>query len=445
MAAGSVDVQAELQEYLNRKGINTLFIKIVEDLLLNKPDNPIKHVVAFLHKNYPDEAGTPSVTGGGPFPPSGQPTSLEFSDDSSDEEDEEDDDVGELQEIPKARPMARNRRVSVSAESGGQEKMRLAWQARGPDQGKDKSEDEEARIRQVLDKNMLFAFLDESQLKKLVYAMFQREHKTGDVIIKQGDEGDNFYMIEEGNCEVYLQKSAGEPEMKVMTCTPQDHNSFGELALMYNAPRAATVKAATNCKLWALDRLSFKVIMMETASAKNSTRSEFLRQVKIMETLSDMERRAIADALVSQQFNAGDIIIRQGDPGTGFYIVGSGSVACSRQASESSPPEELCKLAPGEYFGEIALLTDRPRQATVTASEPSEILCLSSKKFQRVMGPMSDVLKRNLAVYTVSIFVLFSHSNLHSLVFSVFSLFSLPYIIPTSNTLFSPFIFSLFF
>ena len=94
--------------------------------------------------------------------------------------------------------------------------------------------------------------------------------------------------------------------------------SFGELALMYNAPRAATVKASSDCKLWALDRLAFKVIMMETAASKNSTRSEFLGQVKIMETLSDMERRTIADALVAQQFNAGDIIIRQGDPGTGF-------------------------------------------------------------------------------------------------------------------------------
>jgi len=401
MAAGSVDVQAELQEYLNRKGINTLFIKIVEDLLLNKPDNPIKHVVAFLHKNYPDEAGTPTAGGGGPFPPTNQPTSLEFSDDSDDDDDdEEDDDVGELQEIPKARPTARNRRVSVSAESGGQEKMRLAWQARGADQGKEKTKEEEARIRQVLDKNMLFAFLDESQLQKLVYAMFQREHKNGDVIIKQGDEGDNFYLIEEGSCDVFITKTAGEPDIKVMTCTPTDHNSFGELALMYNAPRAATVKASSDCKLWALDRLAFKVIMMETAASKNSTRSEFLGQVKIMETLSDMERRTIADALVAQQFNAGDIIIRQGDPGTGFYIIGSGSVTCSRQLSESSPPEELCKLAKGEYFGEIALLTDRPRQATVTATEPCEILCLSSKKFQRVMGPMSDVLKRNMAVYT---------------------------------------------
>lgn len=345
-------------------------------------------------------AGTPAIGGGGPFPPSDQPKSLEFSDDSSDEEDEEDDDVGELQEIPKARPMARNRRVSVSAESGGMDKMRLAWESKGPDQGKEKTPEEEARIRSVLDKNMLFAFLDESQLKKLVYAMFQREHTQGDVIIKQGDEGDNFYLIEEGSCEVFIQKAVGEPEVKVMTCTPQDHNSFGELALMYNAPRAATVKAATSCKLWALDRLAFKVIMMETASAKNSSRASFLNQVKIMETLNDMERRTIADAMISQQFNAGDIIIRQGDPGTGFYIVGSGTVACSRQASESSPPEELCRLSTGEYFGEIALLTDRPRQATVTAVEPCEILCLSSKKFQRVMGPMSEVLKRNLAVYT---------------------------------------------
>ena len=234
----------------------------------------------------------------------------------------------------------------------------------------------------------------------LLVGVVQREHKTGDVIIKQGDEGDNFYLIEEGTCEVFITKTVGEPEIKVMTCTKDDHNSFGELALMYNAPRAATVKASSQCKLWCLDRLAFKVIMMETASAKNSSRFAFLKQVKIMETLNDMERRTIADAMVSQQFNAGDIIIRQGDPGTGFYIVGSGVVACSRQASESSPPEELCRLSSGEYFGEIALLTDRPRQATVIATEPCEILCLSSKKFQRVMGPMSDVLKRNLAVYT---------------------------------------------
>eukprot|EP00946_MAST-07B_sp_MAST-7B-sp1_P001775 g1775.t1 len=394
MAAGSVDVQAELQEYLNRKGINTLFIKIVEDLLLNKPDNPIKHVVDFLHKQYPDEVGTAATASGGPFPVmsgKGSRASLDFSDSSdSSDEDEEDDDVGEMAEIPRARPIARNRRVSVSAESGGREKLRMSWEASGKNNGTEKSPEETERIRNILDKNIMFAFLDESQLKKLTFAMFQRDHAEGDTIIKQGDQGDNFYLLEEGTCDVFVQKSPGEPEVKVMTCTPDDHNSFGELALMYNAPRAATVKASSPCKLWALDRLAFKVIMLETAMSKNSERAEFLRKVKIMETVNDMERKVIADAMTMETYEAGQIIIRQGDPGTAFYIVASGSVACTMQASESSPPEELCRLSEGEYFV----------SPTVTAVEPSKVLCLSQKKFRRVMGPMSEVLKRNISVYT---------------------------------------------
>ena len=69
-----------------------------------------------------------------------------------------------------------------------------------------------------------------------------------------------------------------------------------------------------------------------------------------METVNDMERKVIADAMTMETYEAGQIIIRQGDPGTAFYIVASGSVACTMQASESSPPEELCRLSEGEYF-----------------------------------------------------------------------------------------------
>ena len=274
----------------------------------------------------------------------------------------EDDDVGEMAEIPKVRPMARNRRVSVSAESGGRDKLRMSWEARGKDKGTEKSPGETARIRAILDKNIMFAFLDESQLKKLTFAMFQRDHAEGDVIIQQGDQGDNFYLLEEGTCDVFVQKSPGEPEVKVMTCTPDDHNSFGELALMYNAPRAATVKAAGKCKLWALDRLAFKVIMLETAVLKNSEHAELLNKVKIMETVTDMERKVIADAMSMETFEAGQIIIRQGDPGTAFYIVASGTVACTMQASESSPPEELCQLSEGEYFVSAAAELQCSRQ-----------------------------------------------------------------------------------
>merc|ERR1711998_289990 len=102
---------------------------------------------------------------------------------------------------------------------------------------------------------------------------------------------------------------------------------------------------------------------METAMGRNDQRTAFLDNVKIMQTLNQLERRAVADALVPQRYNENDMIIRQGDPGTGFYIVKSGRVRCSRQASESSPPETLCELGVGEYFGEVSLLTNRPRQA----------------------------------------------------------------------------------
>ena len=239
--------------------------------------------------------------------------------------------------------------VCLSRLSLGREKLRMSWEASGKNNGTEKSPEETERIRNILDKNIMFAFLDESQLKKLTFAMFQRDHAEGDTIIKQGDQGDNFYLLEEGTCDVFVQKSPGEPEVKVMTCTPDDHNSFGELALMYNAPRAATVKASSPCKLWALDRLAFKVIMLETAMSKNSERAEFLRKVKIMETVNDMERKVIEDAMTMETYVAGQMIIRQGDPGTAFYIVASGSVACTMQASESSPPEELCRLSEGEY------------------------------------------------------------------------------------------------
>lgn len=61
-------VQQELQDYLQQKGINTLFINIVESLLLAKPDNPIQHIIQYLHNNFPDQCGglTPATPASAP-------------------------------------------------------------------------------------------------------------------------------------------------------------------------------------------------------------------------------------------------------------------------------------------------------------------------------------------------------------------------------------------
>ena len=96
------------------------------------------------------------------------------------------------------------------------------------------------------------------------------EHKAGDTIIQQGDEGDNFYVVSSGVCKVFV--GSRDETGLVMTCATGD--SFGELALMYNVPRAATVMAETNLSLWALDRGSFLSLVMKTAVDKRGKYGE---------------------------------------------------------------------------------------------------------------------------------------------------------------------------
>ena len=115
----------------------------------------------------------------------------------------------------------------------------------------DKSDEERKRIHDIIKDNMLFRGLDKKQSDILLDAMFPKEYEEGEVIITQGGDGDNFYVLDTGICEVY------KDDALVQTCT--EAMSFGELALMYNAPRAATVKVKEKAKVWALDRQSFKV------------------------------------------------------------------------------------------------------------------------------------------------------------------------------------------
>jgi len=147
---------------------------------------------------------------------------------------------------------------------------------------------------------------------------FPKEYANDDLIIKQGDPGEEFYVVDSGVPEVYVKQAEGE-DKKVLTYGEGD--AFGELALMYNAPRAATVKANGAVKVWALDRLTFKVILMDTTMKKRNVYKGFLEQVDLLKSLSEYERLTIADSLVAETFPANHEIIRQYEAGDKFYII----------------------------------------------------------------------------------------------------------------------------
>ncbi|CDW60154.1 cAMP-dependent protein kinase regulatory subunit [Trichuris trichiura] len=239
--------------------------------------------------------------------------------------------------------------------------------------------------------NVLFAHLDDNEKKDIFDAMFPVEHQANEVIIRQGDQGDNFYVIDSGEADVFVNNK--------LTTTIKQHGSFGELALIYGTPRAATVKAKTAVKLWALDRDTYRRILMGSTMRKRKMYDEFLSKVKILEDLDKWERLTVADALEPVSFTAGTVVVEQGQPGDEFFIILEGEVDVMQKRTEDSQPEVVGHLGPSDYFGEIALLLDRPRAATVVAKTNLKCARMDRARFERVMGPCSEILKRNIANY----------------------------------------------
>eukprot|EP01113_Clastostelium_recurvatum_P021969 TRINITY_DN260_c0_g1_i3.p1 TRINITY_DN260_c0_g1~~TRINITY_DN260_c0_g1_i3.p1 ORF type:complete len:758 (-),score=262.72 TRINITY_DN260_c0_g1_i3:110-2290(-) len=254
-----------------------------------------------------------------------------------------------------------------------------------------KSDDSRKRIRTVIRNNILFRSLDEEQIEAIIDEMFETTLKPEEVIIKQDDDGDNFYVVESGELYVLYKE--------VVVATIGAGKSFGEIALMYNCPRTATVKAKSECVLWGLGRTSFRRNLMLTAMKKRELYESFLERVPLLENLLPYERSTIADALEPKSYQDGEYIIRQGEKGDAFYILEKGRVIITKVTSAGEDPIEISRPGEGSYFGELALLNDQPRAATVQALGPLRVLCLNRSDFANLMGPCDDILKRNMEVY----------------------------------------------
>lgn len=410
------DFQEELKQYIEEHDLHDKFTAIVEALLIEKPENPIGFIVKYLLKKYPSETKDSieleqekvqtKLDDGNDQPKVVEPTKIEQSDESDSESDDsvkgEDNDGGnnDDDDVEKPVPVSvvkrTKRRVSVCAEKLCPIKMDAEQVKKIP-----KTEEEAARIQLILQKNVLFQHLDQIQLQNVQDAMFLVEHADDDVIIKQGDDGDNFYLIDQGSVDVFIKNEDDGDSKQVASYT--DGDSFGELAIMYNSPRAATCIAKSgNVRLWAIDRVSFKVIMMQTAITKRNIHKGFLKNVPILSELTEYEILTIADALQEDTFEDGEVICNEHDSGNRFYIIKEGSAVCSKAVTDAEgnvSNNEVARLTNGAYFGEIALITSKPRQATVSASGKLTCLSLERKTFKRVMGCLQEIMMRNMEAY----------------------------------------------
>ncbi|XP_076996495.1 cAMP-dependent protein kinase type I-beta regulatory subunit isoform X1 [Tamandua tetradactyla] len=243
----------------------------------------------------------------------------------------------------------------------------------------------------ALSENVLFAHLDDAERSDVFAAMFPVIHLAGETVIQQGDEGDNVYVIDQGEVDVYVN---GEWVTSI-----GKGGSFGELAVIYGTPRAATVRAKTDLKLWGIDRERYRRILMGSELRKRGVYEDVLSRVSILESLEKWERLTVADALEPVQFEDGEKIVVQGEPGDDFFIITEGTASVLQRRAPGEEYVEVGRLGPSDYFGEIALLLNRPRVATVVARGPLKCLRLDRPRFERLLGPCLDILKRSVRRY----------------------------------------------
>ena len=149
--------------------------------------------------------------------------------------------------------------------------------------------------------------------------------------------------------------------------------------------------------MWAMDRVTFRSMLFEKASSKRTQYKEFLNKVPLLEPMEQYEKEKIADVLEPVDFADGEKAITEGEEGDAFYIVVEGSAAATKLVDGEE--KEVKTYGPGDFFGELALMSDQPRAASVVARGELKCAKLGRQAFTRLVGACSDILARNQDLY----------------------------------------------
>jgi cytochrome P450/CRP-like cAMP-binding protein len=233
--------------------------------------------------------------------------------------------------------------------------------------------------------------LNIAQQDQLVASAERRVYGPGETIIQQGEQADAFYILSRGVVEVYLKLPGQIPQLIDKL---SDGACFGEIGLLQGVPRTATVRVseAGDAEVLVIDRATFLRHVAEfdlvgdeiAALVRRRTNSRNLAAA--LPTLSAAQLAQVSPEIATQSYQPGEVIIRQGEPAETFYILTSGRAEVIRRYP-SGIETTIDWREPGEYFGEIGLLHDRPRTATVRAAESgAEVMVLGRQAFLSLMG-----------------------------------------------------------
>ena len=267
-----------------------------------------------------------------------------------------------------------------------------------------KSESVKEQLFAALRKNPLFENHDAMLLDEIVDSMDKHSCESGEVVITQGEPGDNFYVVGAGK---FAAQVAGADSDTVAEYATGD--SFGELALLYNSPRAATVRCQEVGALWGLGRVAFRKLVISQTLAVMHNLEHDLEKVPILSKLDIEQRTRLAAAMTIHAYRDGDYILKVGDVADALFLILTGKVVCHR-----ADGSELMRLEQGQFFGESALNAEEgaERLANVAALGNARCARLKAADFQHLLGSLQEALNDNFNHKVLSGIALFE--SLHA-------------------------------
>ena len=201
----------------------------------------------------------------------------------------------------------------------------------------------------------------------------------GRTVFNEGDQADAFYVVRTGRFAV-VDESAGGVELRSLT----RGESFGEIALLQGTARSATVRASEDSEVFEVDRSAFQKWLAESVVAEGLLGSAMqlaeVRSLAPFRHLSEADTEALREAGSWIQVAPGEEVVRQGEPGEHFYAVANGRFDVVKDG------EHMGTVRAGGFFGELALLHDAPRAATVRAATPARLFRLDRAAFDRLVA-----------------------------------------------------------
>ncbi len=249
------------------------------------------------------------------------------------------------------------------------------------------------KIKEIMKKSYLFQAFDEGELNEFLERAGVKEFAPGEIIIREGEKGSSMFFIVDGQVEVFTDRD-GRHFLDIL----KTGDFFGEFSLFTGGTRHATVKAKTEVTC-----LEISQDLFEDFAERNEEFSKVVvdfYKIRVLDTLlahtelfgmlRPHERKEVLASFELEVVDKGVEIVREGEEGDALYVIKSGRVEVITTDAEGNEVK-IAELGGGDFFGEIALITGRPRTATVRAITKVRLMKMSREAFEQICERFPEV------------------------------------------------------